>query len=333
MLDISRRQFLKITGGFVAGTATVGSFSLIGDLRANAATASMVTWNMQGANDEFGNKWNQYVEQLVKNHDYICLQEAGPLPSGNISNEQPPPWLTVAPPNNRYEWKYVKWNVGTRSRPVNVYILWLRSYSSSNRVNLAVCSKTQPDHLIYIPPGLSTPKARPSIGMHIEPYHVYTLHGLSGSGNDTPALIRKISRIAAPWYALGDYNREPQTWTPPDGVICPPDKPTHEGEKKLDYMVRSGSEAETGEVQPAGATWSDHAFVTYDTSSTLRTSRRTLVNLKCLGDVDGPRFLDGRTGDGTVGLVPTADGLSGTKWKMNFLNNGAVTLERYSSYI
>ncbi|MBG1261480.1 hypothetical protein [Nostoc commune] len=37
MLHFTRRQFLKITGGFVAGTATVGSFSLINNLRANAS--------------------------------------------------------------------------------------------------------------------------------------------------------------------------------------------------------------------------------------------------------------------------------------------------------
>jgi hypothetical protein len=29
--------------------------------------------------------------------------------------------------------------------------------------------------------------------------------------------------------------------------------------------------------------------------------------LECLGDVDGPRFLDGRTEDGTVGLAPTTN--------------------------
>lgn len=36
----------------------------------------------------------------------------------------------------------------------------------------------------------------------------------------------------------------------------------------------------------------------------------------CLGDIEGPRFLDGRTGDGTVGLAPSIDGFSGTRWKV-----------------
>jgi len=41
--------------------------------------------------------------------------------------------------------------------------------------------------------------------------------------------------------------------------------------------------------------------------------------LKCLGDVEGPRWLDGRTGDGSVGLVPNTDpSYTGTKWEVTF---------------
>jgi hypothetical protein len=41
--------------------------------------------------------------------------------------------------------------------------------------------------------------------------------------------------------------------------------------------------------------------------------------LKCLGDVEGPRWLDGRTGDGTVGLAPNTDPpYTGTKWEVTF---------------
>jgi hypothetical protein len=42
------------------------------------------------------------------------------------------------------------------------------------------------------------------------------------------------------------------------------------------------------------------------------------VSLKCLGNVNGPRFLDGRTHDGTVGLAPTlSPKFSGTKWHVS----------------
>ncbi len=41
---------------------------------------------------------------------------------------------------------------------------------------------------------------------------------------------------------------------------------------------------------------------------------------------DVPRFLDGRTGDGTVGLAPSPDGFSGTRWAFGS-SNGVDTLE------
>lgn len=41
------------------------------------------------------------------------------------------------------------------------------------------------------------------------------------------------------------------------------------------------------------------------------------ITLKCLGHVDGPRFLDGRTADGTVGLAPEANqDVSGAFWEV-----------------
>jgi hypothetical protein len=41
------------------------------------------------------------------------------------------------------------------------------------------------------------------------------------------------------------------------------------------------------------------------------------VNLFCLGDLDGPRWLDGRTHDGTVGLAPrTTAPFTGTRWRV-----------------
>lgn len=43
----------------------------------------------------------------------------------------------------------------------------------------------------------------------------------------------------------------------------------------------------------------------------------TFVWLKCLGHVDGPRYLDGRTHDGTVWLAPGTNApYTGTKWEV-----------------
>jgi hypothetical protein len=50
-----------------------------------------------------------------------------------------------------------------------------------------------------------------------------------------------------------------------------------------------------------------------------------LVALQCLGDLPGSRFLDGRTGDGTVGLAPTtAAPFSGTLWEMSDRGGGVI---------
>jgi hypothetical protein len=43
-----------------------------------------------------------------------------------------------------------------------------------------------------------------------------------------------------------------------------------------------------------------------------------VITLRCLGTIEGSRFLDGRTADGTVGLAPTTDQtrFSGTRWQV-----------------
>ena len=42
-----------------------------------------------------------------------------------------------------------------------------------------------------------------------------------------------------------------------------------------------------------------------------------IVVLKCLGDIEGPRWLNGRTADGTVGVAATTEPpFTGTKWEV-----------------
>jgi hypothetical protein len=46
------------------------------------------------------------------------------------------------------------------------------------------------------------------------------------------------------------------------------------------------------------------------------------IHLECLGDQPGPRWLDGRTQDGTVGLAPnTQPPYSGTLWRVSVLSD------------
>ena len=54
-----------------------------------------------------------------------------------------------------------------------------------------------------------------------------------------------------------------------------------------------------------------------------------IITLKCLGDQNGPRFLDGRTFNGTVGLAPsTRGGFTGTRWEFVFDINQAIVVLR-----
>lgn len=218
---------------------------------------SFVTWNMQGGTDSIESKWTKYVQQLVNKFNVVCLQEAGALPKTAVS-AAPPPWATAAPPAG-FNLEYANWNIGTSSRPKNVYILWGNSDPNGNRVNLAICSLAAPAALLYAAPGL--PNGRPSLGMQFGADNVYTLHAFSGGGGDAAGLVTNINGGPAAWFALGDYNRAP-TWAVPAGVVCPPDKPTHQSGGKLDYMVKSAGPIQTGQVQQEGS-WSDHFFVAY----------------------------------------------------------------------
>jgi hypothetical protein len=52
------------------------------------------------------------------------------------------------------------------------------------------------------------------------------------------------------------------------------------------------------------------------------------VSLRCLGDIPGPRYLDGRTANGTVDLAPNLSArFTGTKWKVVQAGDGVVALK------
>jgi len=52
-----------------------------------------------------------------------------------------------------------------------------------------------------------------------------------------------------------------------------------------------------------------------------------VVMLRCLGDIAGPPWLDGRTLEGSVGLAPdTGPRHSGTRWQVVDAGGGAIAL-------
>ena len=52
------------------------------------------------------------------------------------------------------------------------------------------------------------------------------------------------------------------------------------------------------------------------------------VSLRCLGNIPGPRYLDGRTANGTVGLAPNlSPQFTGTEWRVVRTGDGVVELK------
>ena len=52
------------------------------------------------------------------------------------------------------------------------------------------------------------------------------------------------------------------------------------------------------------------------------------VALRCLGDIPGPRYLNGRTANGTVGLAPNlSPQFTGTRWRVVRVGEGIVALK------
>ncbi|MFJ7909137.1 endonuclease/exonuclease/phosphatase family protein [Kitasatospora sp. NPDC096204] len=206
---------------------------------------TIATWNMQGAGTAGGtgedsaayeSKYTLGVNQLALQNaaDIVALQEAGAPPNGAVFEQdipQNPPvffdWAGRTPPVREYRYG------GTGSRPQG-YLYWLHTDTDPNsdtgRVNLAILTRHQvPSQDVYVvQAGLNNGfSGRPALGVNVDGVVYFTVHGLSGSGNDDPGLLRNIqTRMATagpnqnplPWVALGDFNRIP---LPPDDPNTP----------------------------------------------------------------------------------------------------------------
>lgn len=57
-------------------------------------------------------------------------------------------------------------------------------------------------------------------------------------------------------------------------------------------------------------------------------SHRSIITLECMGNLQGSRWLDGRTRDGSVGLAPrTGEGYTGTRWQVFEVDSGIYALK------
>lgn len=230
----------------------------------------IITWNMQGATSGGESKWNTDVTRLFKGAkaDVVCLQEAGCSFPASGEVIPAPAWISVAPKNTII---YFRWNIGSHHQPMNIYVLWIQCDLGANRNNLAIASTIPPVNLIYTLPGL--PGGRPGLGMRLSYnnafINVFTLHAFSGNGNDAPGLLRSINEKGSPWFAAGDYNRDPSIWDisklPTNTALCEHNLDiTHPGSgTNLDYAFFNPARAFPGTVMNNFVV-SDHYPVVYD---------------------------------------------------------------------
>ncbi|MFI1950891.1 GDSL-type esterase/lipase family protein [Streptomyces xinghaiensis] len=137
---------------------------------------------------------------------------------------------------------------------------------------------------------------RPALGIRTGSGYYFSLHGSSSGGGDAPTLLGNIDDAVAEhgnddnttysWFALGDYNREPQA----GGlgyVVCPPAAPTHPATsptRYLDFMVRDSGVELTGHVLAVHL--SDHLAVRFSFPPTTSSHQLAERNLRVmpLGD-------------------------------------------------
>ncbi|MFI5793445.1 endonuclease/exonuclease/phosphatase family protein [Streptomyces sp. NPDC051677] len=209
------------------------------------------TYNMQGGGGAGGSKWTTDIPQLINGgYNVIALQEAGPQPPasahlvrnigylGNTSH-----WLGWRP--QEYTWRPL-------GQAQDWYIYWVRTDFSGpagyhgGRVNIAILTRQRATTVLVARPGDTfyggngLPTARPALGVNLNGTVFYSVHALSGGGNDGRQLLERMASAALlrPWAAMGDWNREPNTLqTRPGMHKYTTGRATHMGQHELDYMV------------------------------------------------------------------------------------------------
>lgn len=178
---------------------------------ANVDDYKIATWNLQGSSAASNeSKWNVSVRQIVTGAnaaDILAVQEAGSLPTTAMPTgrrERTASGLEVT----EYEWQ-----LGSVSRPQNVFIYFSQTDIGANRVNLAIVSRTRADEIIILPP--PTAVSRPIIGIRIANDAFMNIHALASGGGDSAALINSVAdRFRAhpeiTWMVMGDFNANPE---------------------------------------------------------------------------------------------------------------------------
>ena len=229
--------FLRDTGGGQIDPREVGD-------------RPVASWNMQGSSSPNMDKWRTGVAYLADRADVVALQEAGSRPppnapgtatnvhdlahgnlliAGNVNGNP-----NILPPRIGSEVTHSIWQFGGPGFPQERHVYWLQTDRSANsqgdwntwtgHVNLAIVSTQPADDVVIVVNQLASAtgnhpySARAALGIRIDDQWYFTLHGMSGNGNDDAGLLRNIDRFVddqplasgvGDWIALGDYNHLP----------------------------------------------------------------------------------------------------------------------------
>ncbi|MEV7815565.1 RICIN domain-containing protein [Streptomyces flaveolus] len=262
---------------------TVGLLGLIPGQPAAAAVGDrpVASWNMFGAGGANLDKWRTGVAYLAARADVVALQEAGVAPPPLAPGErqevltQDDGRLLIGgdanrvPPGVGRTVIHSVWQFGDQL-PQDRHVYWLQTDRSAQNsglggwrgltghVNLAIVSSVPADQVAIVANPLATAEgnhpwsARAALGIRLGDTWYFTLHGMSGSGNDDRGLLQNIADFVSGqplgmrhWIALGDYNRLPGNLTIPDGTqIYHTGRNTHAvfgqgsgNPRELDYAV------------------------------------------------------------------------------------------------
>lgn len=173
------------------------------------------TWNLQGSSTSSEAKWNVNIRQMVSGQgslDILAVQEAGMLPPSAVATG-----VTYDNGSGVIVSEYM-WNLGTASRPQNVFIYFAPTDPGANRVNLALVSRMRADQIFLLPTPITA--SRPILGIRIGQDAFFSAHALANGGTDAPAIVATVddffrSRTSTlgniSWMILGDFNREPNS--------------------------------------------------------------------------------------------------------------------------
>ncbi|HHL2561977.1 TPA: cytolethal distending toxin subunit B family protein [Yersinia enterocolitica] len=258
--------------------------------QADVSDYKLASWNMQGAQGghRSDSKWGTGVHAMFnEGMDIIALQESGvappraivlPMVAGQhpeIERRMPGtdvqvPVISVVggsstainPGGRGVISRLVKeylWNIGSSSRPSDVYIYHFDRERSgpASRINLAIASRIRAEEVIIMPPMASRSSTRPTLGIRIGDDYFFSLHAEAIANNEAPQIVQFIdgymtttiqaNRPQATWIVMGDYNRTPEqldtslrALNPPltqPYQIVSPNQMTQQSNRTIDYAV------------------------------------------------------------------------------------------------